>query len=113
MTIIPRFTTPIPLVSGFSNRDSSPNRVIQKILKFCQLGYPHRDKRFSLVRLTEHGFPRLDRAVQETWRGVMSKTARWWSSGDSEKLPIFEGNFAIFVLGDFDDRLGKLRGAIA
>jgi hypothetical protein len=40
MAIIPRFTTPIPLVSGFSNRDSSPNRVIQKILKFCQLGYP-------------------------------------------------------------------------
>jgi hypothetical protein len=36
----PRFTTPISLGSGFSSRDSSPSLVIQKILKFCQLGFP-------------------------------------------------------------------------
>jgi hypothetical protein len=44
MAIIPRSSIPIPLRSGCLNRGSSPSPVVQKILKFCQLGFPRSRK---------------------------------------------------------------------
>jgi hypothetical protein len=40
MAIIPRSAIPLTLRLGFSNVGLSPSLVIQKILKFCQLGLP-------------------------------------------------------------------------